>query len=278
MLAMLLSTALAADWVVDPSSLSPAVGRWAVRSAVDCPSPAPDDPVVQGQRLHTLGVAAVIYSRKQGTMAWGHASVRVLSCRDGQPHDAEYETYRFGPLNQGEIERVLAGQAVLDDAPYLRAQRGALFHFRNDDPVDGGFFAQSHEGNREIYELWLDRDPDELDAMVVALEARLDEQQRRLDARQPLLGRYHWWSTNCTVPLQDLLGHPEWAMPFRWLRELRDDARLRVLHPSEHLVRRWSDELPARVERRPRPVFRRAGALPSMGDRAPVLPLESGGD
>ncbi len=273
MFAWLLGLAFAGGWQVDPTSLAPTVGAWPVRQALRCPEPSPDDPLLRGQRLHTLGVAAVVYSRKQGTMGWGHASVRALTCLDGALHDAEYETYRFGPGNQGEIERVLAGEDVLDDETYLRSQRGALFHFRNDDPVDGGFFAQSHTANREIYELWLPVDRAEADAMVLQLEAKLDDQLQRLRDRDDLQGRYHWWSTNCTVPLQELLGHPEWAMPFRWLRELEGEARLRVLHPSVHLASVWG-HYPDRVER-PRPVFRRRGTLPAIQDRVPVLPVAS---
>lgn len=270
MVAWWLGLAWAAEWAVDPTSLADRVGDWPVRTSLACPPPTDADPLLHGQRLHTLGVAAVVYSRKQGTMGWGHASFRALRCLDGVPADAEYETYRFGPGNEGEIRRVLAGEDVLDDAAYLRAQRGALFHFRNDDPVDAGFFAQSHTANREVYVIWLDVDRTTADAMVLAREAVLDDQLARLRAREPLEGRYHWWSTNCTVPLQELLGHPEWAMPFRWLRELQGAARLRVLHPSEHLASGWT-VWPEAVEK-PRPVFRRRGPAPPLDDRPPLYP------
>ena len=259
-------------WEVDPTSLAPVVGDWVVHHSMRCPPPPDDAPTLRGQSLHTLGVAAVIYSRKQATMGWGHASVRALLCLDGEPHDVEYEAYRLGPGNMGEVERVLAGEDVLEDVAYLDSQRGALFRFRNDDPVDGGFFAASHSSNREIYELWLDPEQHDLDAMVLQLEGALDDQLQRLRTRAPLVGRYRVFSTNCTVPLQEVLGHPEWAMPFRWLRELRDDAVLRVLHPSVHLARRWGS-YPQAV-RRPRPVFRRGGEVPSPVSRSPVLPLE----
>jgi len=258
------------SWVVDPTSLGPAVGSWPVHHAVACPPPDDSDPVLAGRSLHTLAVAAVVYSRKQGTMGWGHASVRALLCLDGELHDAEYEAYRLGPANMGEVRRVLQGESVLDDEAYLRAQRGALFRFRNDAPVDGGFFAASHAANREIYELWLDPEAYDLDAMVLRLEAGLADQLRRLRAREDLPGRYRVFSTNCTVPLQEVLGHPEWAMPFRWLRELRDEAVLRVLHPSEHLARRWGAYPEAVV--RPSPLFRRGGEVPPPEGR-PVLPV-----
>jgi len=261
------------SWVVDPTSLSSRVGAWPVHQTVSCPPVSPDAPTLRGQRLHTLGVAAVVYSRKQFTMGWGHASLRALLCLDGELVDVEYEAYRLGPGNMHEVERVLAGESVLGDADYLRRERGALFRFRNDHPVDGGFYAASHDRNREIYELWLDPARHDLDAMVLRLEAALDDQLERLRSRAPLDGRYRVFSTNCTVPLQETLGHAEWAMPFRWLRELRDEAVLRVLHPSVHVAGRWSD-YPDAV-RRPSPVFRSQRSVPPVGDRTPRVPLES---
>ncbi len=249
----------APGWWVDASSaLAP--GAWSVRHALNC-----DD------NDGTQGIAAVVYSRKQGTMAWGHASVRAVGCRDGEPFDHEYETYSVTRGNWPEIERVLAGDPVLEDEGYWRRQRGRVFAFRNDDPVDGGFYADSHARNREIYELWLDVTPEDAESMVDALEARLVDQSRRLQERDDLDGRYGALSTNCTLPLQQLLGG-DWHLPFRWLRELQDGARLRVLHPSRHLLARW-DVVPERVERRPRPVLRRGGWVPAEA-WGPLLPVD----
>jgi hypothetical protein len=246
-------------WWVDASS-AVAPGAWAVQQALPCSA-----------HEGTLGVAAVVYSRKQGTMAWGHASVRAVGCRDGAPFDHEYETYAVTRGNWPEIERVLAGDPVLEDDPYWRRQRGRIFAFRNDDPVDGGYYADSHARNREIYELWLDVTPAEADRMVEALEARLADQDRRIRARDDLEGRYGALSTNCTLPLQQLLGQ-DWHLPFRWLRELEGQARLRVLHPSRHLLGRWGG-VPERVERRPRPLFRRGGIVPAEA-QGPLLPVD----
>ncbi len=261
-----------AGWWVDASSAA-APGAWSVRGALPC-----------GEAEGALGVAVVVYSKKQGTMAWGHASVRAVGCRDGEPFDHEYETYVVSRGNWPEIERVLAGDPVLADEAYWRAQKGHIFAFRNDDPVDGGFYADSHARNREIYELWLDVTPAEADAMVASLEGVLAEQARRVAAREELLGRYGALSTNCTLPMQQLLDG-DWHLPFRWLRELEDEARLRVLHPSRHLIARWG-VVPERVDRRPRPLFRRK--VTAAPDRAPgpLLPvagawpgaLESPGD
>ena len=137
--------------------------------------------------------------------------------------------------------------------------------------MDAGFYADSHRRNREIYELWLDLSREEADAMVAALEGQLADQRARLAARDDLEGRYGALSTNCTLPLQQLL-EGSWHLPFRWLRELEDEARLRVLHPSRHLLARW-DGVPERVERRPRPVFRRSGPAPVEAP-GPLLPID----
>ena len=196
--------------------------------------------------------------------------MRAVGCLDGVPFDREYETYKFSPGNMGEVERVLAGEPVLGDAAYLRSQRGALFRFRNDDPVDGGFFAMSNAHNREIYEIWLPLDRSARDGMVVALEAELDEQLRRLRARESLDGRYGALSTNCTMPLQQHLG-ADWHLPFRWLRELQDDALLRVVHPSHHVLAGWTT-IPERIPR-PTPIFRwRRDAGTAGVGASPVLP------
>ncbi len=264
--------ASAATWEVDASTTAAAVGRWSVREAIVCEGEA-ELASLRGEPLSTRGVAVVVYSRKQGTMLWGHASLRAVGCWAGQPFDWEYEVYRFGPGNWGEISRVLAGDEVLDDAEYLRAQRGALFRFRNDDPVDGGFFAASHARNREIYELWLDLAAPERDHIVSTLEAGLDEQARRLRAREPLEGRYGALSTNCTLPIQELLNQ-RWHLPYRWMRELQDDALRRVVHPSHHLLGAW-DSLPTTSER-PRVIFRRPSDPEdwpvSVGEQRPILP------
>ena len=269
---MLVATAVAGEteWVVDASTTELGLGTTPVRAALDC-RPFADQP------LFTVGVAAVVYSRKQGTMAWGHASVRAIGCRHGLPFDAEYEVYRMGS-NPEEVNRVLEGHPVLGDRDYLRAQRDALFWFRNDDPVDAGFFAQSHAHNREIYELWFDWPRARRDALVVTLEGRLTDQADRLDRREPLDGQYGALSTNCTLPLQQALDTP-WHLPFRYLRELAPDAQLRVLHPSHHVLMGW-DEVPTSVAR-PRPIFRwrrRIDAWDGRAMGAPALPRTANTD
>ncbi|MEQ1507316.1 MAG: hypothetical protein ABMB14_34120, partial [Myxococcota bacterium] len=229
----------ALPWLIDGTSLSTNGGRWPVRAAADCADR--DD--------HTLGVALVVYSRKQGTMAWGHASLRTVSCADGAVVDLEYETYRMSRWNAQMLRDEHAGEPFLDDAGYLDRLRGALVLFRNVDPVDRGWFGEAEAHNREVLELWLDRPQDELDAIAAAADRWYATQRDTLRARAPLDARYRPLSTNCTTVFQRLLGVDDPpTMPFAWLRAEADDAQLRVLHPSHALVRRW-DGLPTEVQR-----------------------------
>ena len=237
--------AIAAPWVVDGSSLQLNRGRWPVRASASCATDG------------VLGVAVVVYARKQATMAWGHTSLRTVTCRGGMLVDHEYETYRLSAWNE---ELLLAEHPDLDAADLL-AERGALVLFRNVDPVDRGWFAEAQAKNRELYELWLDAPPEALAAIVARAEAWYDAQQIVLAARGELGDRYRPLSTNCTTVLQRLLDVPDPPhLPFVWLRRLEDDARLRVLHPSHALVLRWGT-LPDTVDGRLHPLFRRRGTL-----------------
>lgn len=253
-----LGTALAASWVVDGSSLRLNRGRWPVRGSWTC------------EADEVLGVAVVVYSRKQGTMAWGHSSLRTVTCRDGELVDREYETYRLSAWN----EALLRDEHPDLDPRYLARQRGALVLFRNADPVDRGWFAEAEAHNREIYELWLDRPPDELLRIVDGAERWYADQAAVLMGRGELDERYRALSTNCTTVLVRLLGVADPPhMPFAWLRRLEDEARLRVVHPSHALVRRW-DGLPDGMDGRVHPLFRRRVELaPSLDvDRDPAVP------
>ena len=243
-------------WTVDLDSLGAREGTWPVHASVACPSAPADAPLLDGEPLVTLGVAVVVYSRKQATMAWGHASLRTLYCHGGRLVDREFETYRLSAWNEVQLRHEHAGEAFLDD-PWLRTQRGSLVLFRNDEPVDGAFYAEAQSHNREIYELWLELDQADLDGIVLAAEGWRARQLEDLRARVPFEGRYVPWTTNCTAVLRLIPEelHPSSALPFRWLRALEDDARERVLHPSVHLVTRWDGDPPAETSR-PRPLFR----------------------
>jgi hypothetical protein len=244
-----------AQWRVDGSSLSLNAGRWVVGGAVDCP---PDG-------VHGLGVAVVVYSRKQATMAWGHSSLRTVSCRDGELHDAEYETYRFSAWNERMFRLEHAGEAFLTE-DLLQRHRGSLVLFRNTDPVDRGWFGDAQAHNREIYELWVDLPPETLAQIALAADRWYEEQRQLLRAGEPTPQRYRALSTNCTTVLHRLLAEPLQlteppSMPFGWLRLLEDRASLRVLHPSHALVRRWG-QLPEQIVQRPHPLLRPSSELP----------------
>lgn len=249
MLALPVLAAASTLWTVDPSAFVLEPGAWAVRSSVECPADA------------VLGVAVVVYSRKQLTMAWGHSSVRIRTCADGVPVDREYETYRLGRWNRRMLALEHAGEAFLQDEAYLDRQRGALVLFRTPDPVDAGWYAEAQDRNREIYELWLELPPAELDAIHAAAEGWYADQRAALRARRDLTERYVPWTVNCTTVLKRLVPprlQVASALPFRWLRALEEGGGARVLHPSRHLWHTWRGVAPE-VTTRPRPVFRARG-------------------
>jgi hypothetical protein len=242
----------AVGWRIDGTSLALNAGRWPMRRAATCAD--------RGSR--TLGVALVVYSRKQATMAWGHASLRVVRCLDGAVRDEEYETYRLSAWNERLFREEHAGEAFLD-GPYLGSQRGALVLFRNPDPVDAGWYGDAQGKNREIYELWLDRTPEQLDAIARDAERWYEDQRATLRAEAPLPERYRPLSTNCTAVFRRLIGDEDGGpvTPFAWLRRMEGRALLKVMRPSHALVRRWGG-IPADVVRRPRPLLRWSVGIP----------------
>lgn len=257
LLAMLVLSARASPWRVDSASLPNNAGRWVMIAATDCGID------------RVLGVSVVIYSRKQGTMAWGHSSLRTVACRDGALRDTEFETYRLSRWNERMFADEHVGEPYVRD-DLLRRYRGALVLFRNDDPVDRGWFGDAQAHNREIYELWLDLPQETLEKIVLDAERWYEEQHLTMRAGEPLPERYRPLSTNCTHVLVRLLGAPLAGvlgagvpphLPFAWLRLLEDGALLRVLHPSHALVARWG-EIPDVVLRRPKPLFRTRSDLP----------------
>ncbi len=263
-----LDVSLATPWVVDGTSLGPVRGAEPVRTSVHCPPPPEGGPELRGRALRTLGVAAVAYSKKQGTMTWGHASLRILHCLDDELFDAEYEAYRLSGWNERQLRDEHEGEAFAESAS-LTEQRGRLVLFRNDRPVDGGWYATEQASNREIYEVWLDLRDDELDEVTLAIHRRYADQLERLRRGEDLARGYVAWTPrNCTTVfealperLRDDTGHP--VTPFAWVRRLEDGGWVkgRVLYPSHHLVRRWKGDLPS-TSRRLHPVFRRPRHLP----------------
>ncbi|MEO0604227.1 MAG: hypothetical protein AAF211_22520 [Myxococcota bacterium] len=261
------AAAVASSWVVDGTSLAAVRGQEPVASHVACPPARSDGPRLNRRALRTLGVAVVAYSKKQGTMTWGHASLRVVHCLDEELVDAEYEAYRLSGWNERQLRDEHRGEGFAD-GPWLTEQRGGLVLFRNPDPVDGGWYAEAQAANREIYEVWLDLSPAELDEVTLAIEARYAAQLSDLRAFEPVGRRYVAWGDNCTSVFEALparlrgdTGAP--ITPFALVRRLEAGGWVRgaVLYPSHHLVRRWHGELPAE-SRRLHPVFRRSRRLP----------------
>ena len=284
MLWILLTGAWASpQWTVDGTSLELVRGRESV-SQLACPPFSPGGSTLLGRDLTTLGVAVVAYSKKQGTMTWGHASLRAVFCLDDELFDIEYETYRLSGWNESMLREEHRGEAFAD-SEWLTSQRGALVLFRNLDPVDRGWYGEAQARNREIYEVWLDLNPEELNGVVVSAEAAYRDQLERMRRYEPFPEPYRVWSRNCTVPFYDFLpeglidGSP--ITPFAWVRKLAPDARALVVHPSHHLVNRWGGQLPAAIDK-PSPVFRRPKRLSSdarlalqrsLADAEPVIPM-----
>ena len=260
----LVAASFAASWRVDGTSLKIHYGSAPVRSHVDCGAYLRSGPSLHGRALTTLGVAVVAYSKKQGNMTWGHGSLRAVFCLDDELVDAEYEVYRLSGWNEGLLREEHEGEAFAQ-SEWLETQRGAKVLFRNLDTVDSGWYALSQASNREIYEVWLDLEQGELDAVVTRAETAWIEQRERLRANQPLPERYHPIRRNCTevygfLPSGLVPGAP--FTPFAWVRRLLAEGRDldRVMYPSHHFVNRWRGILPAQIER-PHPVFRRRRAV-----------------
>ena len=261
MLILVLASAVAATWTVDGTSLQEHYGRRPVQAALDCrEAPSGAEPQLNGAPLTTLGVAVVAYSKKQGTMTWGHASLRAVYCLGDQLVDAEYEVYRLSGWNEGQLRDEHEGEPFAESS-WLKSQRGAKVLFRNRGPVDQGWYAEAQARNREIYEVWLDLPQAELDQVVIRAERAWSDQLERLRAHQDLPERYRPIANNCTAVFRDFLppalveGSP--FTPFAFVRRLAPEARALVMYPSHHLINRWEGELPESVERI-RPVFRRS--------------------
>lgn len=192
------AAALAA--VLDLSALDPAAAGHPVArdGAALCAGPAPDG---------VIAVAAVIYGRSTGRSAWGHASVRALSCAGGALVDREYEAYRSDPAIHRYWSEAFPDEPWAHDAAYLRRQAGKLVLLRNERPVDGGFYARELARDREITELWLPLDPATAAALIGGLDAAYAAQLEALRARAPLVAEaYHAMGTNCTAPPREALA------------------------------------------------------------------------
>jgi hypothetical protein len=229
-----------------------------------------------------LGTAIVVYGRKAGISAWGHASVRFLACEGGVLVDEEVEVYRFTRRTWHKLPERHPGEAFAHDRGTLRENRGRLYLRVVQDPVDNGEYARELERNREIHELWLPLSPAEARALREDFGARVRAQLDAFRGGEPIPeGRYVGMGRNCTVPVRNAravleggTGEAPGVYPLRILAELEAaPGVVRVLHPSPHAFRRALEAaggreafvaaLPGEVER-PRPLIRRRLA---RGDR-----------
>jgi hypothetical protein len=194
-----------------------------------------------------LGTAIVIYGRKAGLSAWGHASVRFLACEGGSLVDEEVEIYRFSGRTQAKLPERHPSAAFTTDPGTLRRNRGRLYLRIVPDPVDDAQYARELSRNREIHELWLPLEADGAAALRDDFHARAAAQLAAFERGEPIPeGRYVGMGRNCTVPVRnalaalggDLGGEAPGVYPLRILRELEQHPGVeRVLHPSAHALR-----------------------------------------
>ncbi len=249
-------------WTVDVTAGAPQHRPVQASLADRCRQDPPTGAATHhGLPVEGLAAAAVIYGKKSGRSTWGHASVRVLLCVGGWPLDVEYEAYRFGP----ELVTVMAvdhpGRAWLWDDP--SRFDGDLTLLRNQGTVDRAFYATSLARNRELYELWLDWTPTQVEGLFFALEAALSEQEDAFTAGEHPEYRYQPLGHNCTWPLKFGASACRSPMPFAHLRALEEQAALRVILPSGHLLAR-PEVVHGAVIPRPHPVLRRPRSAGSI--------------
>jgi hypothetical protein len=246
-LGLLLGAALAAGPVLDLSALEPATAGYPVArdGGTLCVDGKHDD--------NALAVAIVIYGRRPGRSAWGHASLRFLACEDRQLRDVEFEYYRLDATTHEWFAERYPDEPWHGDRTYMRRQRNQLIVLRNDRPVDGGWYAVELAKNREITEAWMPWDPALITALLRAQDRRHEEQLRRLRAREDLGWiEYEAMGDNCTFHIREALaaaaGEPEGALrgsvyPMELLRMLEEADGVRfVVHPGAHALRRQRRE------------------------------------
>ena len=231
-------------WTPDLSSQPLAAARRPVAAAgAGRCAGAPDGTV--------LGTAIVIYGRKAGLSAWGHASVRFLACEGGALVDEEVELYRFSTRTQARLPERHPGVAFALDRGTLRRNRGRLYLRIVQDPVDDGHYARELARNREIHELWIPLPPRAAAALRADFHAREAAQLQAFTAGEPIPeGRYVGMGRNCTVPVRDALaalqgdpgGEARGVYPLRILAAWEAHPGVaRVVHPSDHALRRAID-------------------------------------
>lgn len=245
--ALLEGPAAAAEPVLDLSALAPAVSGYSVarEGGVLCADGESDG--------DALAMAIVIYGRRPGRSAWGHASLRFLACEDRQLRDVEFEYYRLDATTHEWFAERYPDEPWHGDRDYMRRQRNQLIVLRNDRPVDGGWYAVELAKNREITEAWMPWDRALLTELLAQQDARHEGQLAQLRAREHLGWiEYEAMGDNCTFHIREALaaaaGEPEGALrgsvyPMELLRMLEDADGVRfVVHPGAHALRRQRRE------------------------------------
>lgn len=233
--AMMTTAALAGPATLDLSSQVPSERAVATHTQQAC----------VGRPDEVLAVAIVIYGRMGGRSTWGHISLRFLVCASELFRDVEFEATR---MDASLIDWYAAafpdeGWYLLPD--FLEVQHDRLVLFRNEDPVDGGTYAEELDKNREITELWLPVSRPAAAVLLAELDTEFEAQLAELRAgRTVSRPRYQAMRLNCTEPVLRLTEEATppalrvgSVYPLTWLRRLEAAPSVRVVvHPSPHVL------------------------------------------
>ncbi len=237
MLALFLLPLPASAATLDVSALVPWASPVARTAEGLCTPPRSPDAV--------LGTAVVVYGRLGGRSAWGHISLRFLSCEGGQLRDVEYEVTRFDRTAVEWLQDIHQQEDWPWNPALLRRNHDRLLLFQNDAPVDSGNWHAELRKNRELTEVWMPWPADVQAEILQGLDAAYADQMERLRHETPLdTPHYRAMAHNCTALVRQALaaaGDPWSALdtvyPLTFLRRVaqRSDVDL-VVHPSMHVL------------------------------------------
>jgi len=255
---MVVAAAQAGAATLDLSSQVPSASAVAAHTQQVC----------VGRPDEVLAVAIVVYGRMGGRSTWGHISLRFLACASERFRDVEFEATRIDESLIDWYATAFPGEGWYHMPDFLKVQHDRLVLFRNEDPVDGGTYAEELDKNREVTELWLpvSRAPATglLSELDTQFEAQLAELRMGRTVSRP---RYQAMRLNCTEPvlrLTEVAVPPELQIgsvyPLTWLRNLEDEPSVRVVvHPSPHVlavIEAQTGDLKAAWSGAPTPVYR----------------------
>ena len=224
-----------------------------------------------GKSLKMLGMAITYVSAGYNSSVTGHVAERYVYCLDGVLYDKFYNYYRLGSnvLNcfvrpgdsdpgqsPQEIEACQENQLAIqysDHLPtvsddYFRRQEGSVFiEFTNHPGQYVGYGKRQLMNNRDIVELWLDVDDEQMYEGLLSAKREYEEQTRRLLAGEDW-DRYEILGNNCTQFVRDRLNQlgdgyeiskmegltPTFILGFLKKKTLRDV----IIYPSQRLFRK----------------------------------------